>query len=574
MAGLLDKAAQLYPRRTFVITERETFTYAEIQARSERLARGLRAAGVRAGNHVALVLGNHPEFVLLTFAIARVGAVAVPVNIFNRRDELAYVLRQADVTMLVTMDRSRGYDYLAALDEIAPGWQRLGGGSRLPSLKRVVVLPTDGGPLPSGRSGAAVTTLADLERHGSVAPDVTPGGATPQSLAAIFYTSGTTGDPKGVMHTHDMLVRTAYGSAYTRAYEDGRSILFSLPLYHVYAFVEGLLTVPFVGGSVVIQRAFDPIATLAAIERHRPNDVLFVPTMTLDVLAAAREHRHDLSSLTAMFSSGGQAPERIWREIIATFGRIELVTGYGMTETTASQACTLPEGPFDRLPTTNGRLKDAGAAGDPAIGGRLAVWKVVDPHTGRPVPPGTVGELLTRGPAVTKGYYRKPAETATAFDAAGWLRTGDLGTVDEYGYLVLAGRKKDCYRCGGEQVMPREIEAVLTTHPAVAQAHVVSLPDERMGEVGVAWVVFADHIDSIDGAGPGALAAELVAYCAQRLARFKVPRHVLPISPAEIPTTASGRPRKFLLAERAMRVLGVSAEPHHAGLSTRQAAVC
>ncbi len=270
--------------------------------------------------------------------------------------------------------------------------------------------------------------------------------------------------------------------------------------------------------------------------------------MTMAVLDAARAGRHDLSSLTALISSGGQSPAGIWDEIDEVLQPQEVTTGYGMSETTASTTVTRPDDPKQRRQQTNGRLRDVGVAGDPALGRRLVVYKVVDPETGADLPAGSVGELLARGPGVTAGYYDKPEETAAAFDPQGWLRTGDLGRIDDDDYLTLVGRKKDCYRCGGEQVVPKEIEDVLTTHPAVAQAHVVPLQDRRMGEVGVAYVVFKD--------GATAAPEELIAYSADRLARFKVPKHVLPIAADDIPSTPSGRPRKFLLAERAAQALG------------------
>jgi fatty-acyl-CoA synthase len=311
--------------------------------------------------------------------------------------------------------------------------------------------------------------------------------------------------------------------------------------------VEGLLAVPFVGGAIIPQLAFDPAATLRGIERHRADDALFVPTMTLAVLEELKRTRYDVSSLTALYSSGGQSPDRIWQEILDLLDPDELVTGYGMSETTASTTCTDPGGPFEKLRTTNGHYKDVGVVGDPDTDARLAVYRAVDPATGRDMAPGEVGQLICRGPGITSGYYRKPDETAAAFDADGWFHTGDLGWIDAEGYLGLVGRLKDCYRCGGEQVVPKEIEDVLTAHPAVAQAHVVPLRDERMGEVGVAWVVFND--------GASAEGSELIAYCVERVARFKVPRHVLPITVEELPTTPSGRPRKFLLAERAAALL-------------------
>lgn len=535
----LDAAAQEFPDRPYVLTDEGTWTYREVQEWSVRIAQGLVTAGVRPGEHVALVMANHPEFVATRYAIARVGAVCVPVNFLNRRDELGYVLRQSRAVLLVTMDAFRGLDYLAMLDELAPGWESGGGGGALPDLRRVVVHPTTPG---GGREGAA--TLAELGATAQGWQSVP--AADPDSTADVLYTSGTTGNPKGVLLTHEMLLRTAFGSAYGRAFQDGRRILFSLPLYHIYGYVEGMLSVLFVGGSVVLQPSFDPAGTLQAVERHRAEDMLLIPVMTLAVLEAARAQQYDLSSLTALISSGGQSPASIWDDIDALLSPQEVTTGYGMSETAGSTTVTRPDDPREKVLTTNGRLRDVGCAGDPALGGRLVVYKVVDPESGQELPRGAVGELLAFGPGVTRGYYDKPEETTAAF-SDGWLRSGDLGTLDEDDYLVLVGRNKDVYRCGGEQVVPKQVEDVLTSHPAVSQAHIVPLRDDRMGEVGVAYVVFRD--------GRQTDPDELIAWCAERVARFKVPKHVLPIAADEIPSTPSGRPRKFLLAEMAARTL-------------------
>ncbi len=541
---MLDAAAEEFPDRAFVITDERAYTYRDIREWSVRLAQGLVSAGVAPGDHVAVVLANYPEYVALKYAIARAGAVAVPINFLNRRDELGYILRQSDVVALVAMDRFRDLDYLRMLDELMPGWERNGGGERFSRIRRVFVFPTtrDG-----GRAGAA--SFADLA---ATSDDRQPlSGADPASPADVLYTSGTTGEPKGVLLTHDMLLRTAYGSAYARAFEDGRRILFSLPMYHVYGYIEGMLSVPFVGGAIIPQLTFDPVGTLKGIERHRASDALLIPTMTMAVLDVLREgHDYDLSSLTSLISSGGYSPASIWPDIFELLRPEELTRGYGMTETTASTTLTPPRGPYERLVNTDGRLRQVGVAGDPALGGRLVAHKTIDPQTGEDLAPNTVGELLVRGPGVTPGYYMKPEETAAAFDEQGWFRTGDLGSIDEDDYFTLSGRKKESYRCGGEQVIPKEIEDVLSAHPAVAQAHVVAIPDERMGEVGVAWIILKD--DAL--AEPD----ELLARCTDQLARFKVPRHVMFTTAEDLPITPSGRPRKFLLARRAAQELGVA----------------
>jgi fatty-acyl-CoA synthase len=285
----LDAAAAEFHDRPLVVTDERTFTYREIQEWSVRVANGLIAAGVRPGEHVALVMGNFPEFVAVKFGISRAGAVCVPVNFLNRRDELGYVLHQSDAVALITMDRFRGLDYLAMLDELSPGWEKA---PSIGVLRTVVVFALDG-----GREGA--TTLDELAVDGP-APDV---AVSPDAAADILYTSGTTGEPKGVLLTHDMLLRTAYGSTFGRAFQDGRRVTFSLPMYHVYGYVEGLLAVLFVGGAILPQLTFSPTGTLDAIAHHRADDALFIPTMTMAVLDALDEQ--DISSLTSVISSGG-----------------------------------------------------------------------------------------------------------------------------------------------------------------------------------------------------------------------------------------------------------------------------
>jgi fatty-acyl-CoA synthase len=540
--GMLDCVAQEFPDRPYVITDAHVFSYGDIREWSLRLAAGLVEAGLRPGENLALVMANHPAFVALKYAISRVGGVCVPVNYLNRKDELAYVLEQSDAVMLITMDRFRDLDYLGMLDAIAPGWERSGGGERLPLLRAVFVFQT--GEQPVSASARAFTALD----RAPVFEDVFPAVAC-ESVSDIIYTSGTTGGPKGVQLSHDMLLRAAFASARCRAFEDARRIVFSLPMYHVYGYVEGMLSVLFVGGAIIPRLQFEAAGTLRAISEHRATDALFVPMMTLAVLAELRAASHDTSSLRALISSGGKAPPGIWSQIREVFGDIEITTGYGMSEATASTTVTRPDDPDERLLTTNGRLRDAGVAGDGASGRLLVSYRVTDPQSGREQPPGEVGELVMKGPCVTPGYYRKPEATAAARDSEGWFRTGDLGRIDADGYLLLVGRLKECYRCGGEQVIPLEVEEVLARHPSVLQAHVVAVPDARMGEVGVACVVLRESAD---------VAPEvLVSHCSAQLARFKVPRHVLFVDAAEIPVTPTGRPRKFLLAELAARRLGL-----------------
>ncbi len=535
---VFDDAAARHPERPFFTNEQGTKTYGEVQAWSRRLARGLIASGIQAGDHVALLMANYLEFVALKLAIARVGAVAIPVNFNLRGEELRYVIDQSNAVLLLVMDVFRGHDYLADLDRFAPEW-RIVGDASLASLRGVFVLPT------TGEQPLGVRTIDDLAGLGDgiegASLDARAAGATAQSVCDILYTSGTTDRPKGVILTHDMVLRAAYSSVYHRALGDERSTLHALPMYHVFGYVECLVVAMFVGGHVVSQLVFDAAAFLAAAERYRVTDIIALPNQMFSLLDLARTRGFESSSLIQLFNSGGVNPPTIWGDIRALIKPRELITAYGMSETTASSVCTLPEGDDDRLNDSNGCYKLAHVAGDPAIGGRVAIYKVIDPETGEEVPHGTLGELVVRGPIVTPGYYLKSDETAAAFTADGWLHSGDLGWVTEDGYLTLTGRLKESYRCGGEMVMPREIEALVEEHPLVDLALAVGVPDVKMGEVGCLCIV-ANPAGQPD-------AGELLALCADRLARFKVPRHLMFLTAQEVPMTSTGRPQKVRLAE-------------------------
>lgn len=549
-AQLLDAASAEFPDRLFVLGDDRSYTYAEMREWSIRLAAGLLAIGVQPGDHIAVDMANLPEKVALKFAVARVGAVSVSINFMLRHEELHYVLDQSDASVLITMDHFRSLDYLDALDKIEPNWESQARGAMLPKLRHIFVLGTDG-PAARGRPlealielGAAVADELVLQRTST---------ADPHATSDLLYTSGTTGSPKGVMLEHDAVLRTAYASAYTRAFQDGRRILFALPIYHVFGYVEATLAVLFVGGAICPHAVFDAGHMLRSVSRHHINEMICVPAMTSVILSTARKGDYDLSPLTTMFSSGAAHSRGMWTEMVELLGVEELFTAYGQTETTASTMCTQPGDPIDRLIGTNGCVKQAGVASEPELGGALGVYRVVDPASNTDVPPGENGELLVRGPLVTRGYYNKPQETADAFDAEGWLRTGDLGRFDEQGYLVLTGRRKESYRCGGELVLPSEVEAVLGSYPGVAAAHVVGVPHERMGEAGCAWIVPAGK----DRPTP----EDLIEYCASRLARFKVPASVLFIEADELPVTVTGRVQKFRLAERARSALGITMAP-------------
>ncbi|WP_439814342.1 class I adenylate-forming enzyme family protein [Zavarzinia sp. CC-PAN008] len=534
----LQHLAQSFADRPLVITDAVSWTYADVIAKGERLARGLAGRGVRAGQRVALLMANHPDFVPLAYAIWRLGAVLIPVNFAFRTAELGYVLRQSQASALITMGTYRDLDYLAMLDALAPGWDTALPQAPLPHLMLVVQFQAD-------RPG--VPDVDAVEDAGAVAAPLPESPAGPHDPAVIMYTSGTTGPPKGVVQSHDALLRSSFACAYHRAYEDGRRIVFALPLYHAFGLVVGVLAAPWVGGAIIPQLQFDPSATLAAIARHRATDALFVPTMALAVLERAAVERHDLSSLVSVLSGAAPTPVRIWQELIDRLGLAEVTTGYGMTELTSSTVYTHPGDPLLLVEQTVGTAILGGPAGDPARGGRLVEYRTCDPLTGEMLADGAEGELVCRSPTATSGYFAMPELTAALFLPGGWLRSGDLGRVRPDGYLELTGRSKELYKTGGELVAPREVEDILNAHPDVAQSFVIGGPDERWGEIGAAWIV------PTGGTTPDAQA--LVDWCRSRLARYKQPRHVFFCAADDLPRTPTGKVQKFELVKRARALL-------------------
>ena len=535
----LAAAADEFAERPMVITDDVTRTYGEMGARAEKYARGFRACGVRAGDRVAVIIANDPEFVPLVMAIWRLGAAAIPVNFLFKAKELEYVLAQSGARVVVTMDSFRGLDYLAMLDDMAPGW-RAGAAPALPDLTRVVVL---------GAASEGVLTVDELANLDPSTDAFEFSPADPHDAAVVMYTSGTTGLPKGVIQTHDAVLRTAYSSAHHRAFEDGRRILFALPLYHAFALIEGMIAATFVGGAIIPQPIFDPALTLAGIERHQASDLLLVPTMSVAILEHPDRGNYDLSSMRSVLAGAAPTPVWVWQQLKDLLGIDEVFTGYGMTELTAATTLTNPGDPLEVVNETVGRPKDGGSSGIEEWGWAIAQYATVDPFTGEHLPTGEEGELVARGPTATRGYFANPEETDRLLLPDGWIRSGDLGRVRDDRYLVLTGRSKELYKSGGELVAPKEVETILLQHAAVAQAFVIGLPDERWGEVGCAWLVIK----------PGATQpseTEIIEWCVPRLAKFKLPRKVLFLTADELPATPTGKVQKFRLVQMAQQQLG------------------
>jgi len=521
--------------RPLVITDTVTLSYADIEQQSGRIAVGLAAMGVGRGDRIGLLMANYPITVSLLFGIWRAGAIAVAINTLYKTDELEYVLRESGCRLLIAMAGFGSRRFDRDLDQHLPGW-REGRCAALPELKGGMVYD-DAAPddfidaLPQGRA------LANP--------------ASPHDPAVIMFTSGTTGSPKGVVQTHDNLLRAAYAGAYHQAFEDGRRAIFSLPLYHGFGLVVGLLSGMVAGGAIVPLLRFNAHDLLAATERHRATTLLGVPTMTIAMMEQAKLQSYDLSSLNAVHSAAAPTPSWVWRDIQQTFGCEEIFTSYGQTEVTATIVCTQPGDPIDVVAQTQGCIVMAGVAGLAEQDGRICEFKTIDPETGDDLPHGTSGELCTRGPMNTLGYFRRPEETAKLFLPGGWIRTGDLGQFRPDGNLFLTGRSKELYKSRGELVSPKELEQLVTTHPAVAQAFFIGMPDDRWGETGCAWIVRAE--------GETISESELLNWLAPQVAGYKMPRDIWFIAEAELPKTGTGKVQKNQLKTMALALLATPA---------------
>ena len=529
----LDVCAAQYDSLPLVITDDRTMSYREVAVESTRLAHGLAALGVRPGDRVGLLMANHPEFVTMKFAIARLGAIAVPFNYLYRRDELHYVLGDSGCRVLIAMTAHGPTDYQQLLDEVVPAWDHIPLACvDLPELRHVVMVSTCG---VAAREG--VWTAQRVSTLGASCP--LPNVA-PTTASDILYTSGSTGFPKGVVLSHDAVLRTGFASALTRAFEDGRRILSSLPCYHMFGYVEGLLAATFVGGAVILHTSFDADAYLRGVAMHRANDVLCVPTMALALLESPVRHEYDRdsSSWQAILCGSSAGPLELWTQLAEAFGVGEIVTGYGMTEAGGCMTLTLPEDALAVSAHTVGKPKMAGVAGVTDTDA-LCTYRTVDRETGVALAAGSEGELVSAGPATMLGYWNRPEQTAETL-RDGWVHSGDVGCIRVDGYLTVTGRSKELYKSGGELVMPVEIENLLTSYDDISQAYAVGLHDRHWGEIGCVVVVPA--------AGATLGVDEVLSRCRAGLAKFKVPKRVVFRDAAALPMTPTGKVQKFKLS--------------------------
>lgn len=520
----LDATARAFPEHLAIVHGDRRLTWAQVAAESIRLAGALLARGIGRGDNVALWLPNRPEWLLLWLAAVRIGAVVVPVNTRYKPDEAAYVLRRSDARLLVTVDEFLGVDHRAAFAEICPDWTADGGSPALPALRDVVVI---------GNPGPHTAFDGLLAGAAAVAPQrvaEATAAAGPDERVIIVFTSGTTGFPKGVLHTHDA-VRMAQTVADWLDLGPADRVLGHLPLFHVAGVFSSFLLALVGGGALIQMDRWEPAAALDLIEAERVSVLSGIPTHFVDLLSLDVRGR-DLTSLRTGWIGGSYIPPDVVRGARDVLGMTALLPVYGMTETTSC--------------TTLGRADDPEESlllgkGVPLGGYEVAV---VDPENRRPVPAGEVGEVAVRGYTVMKGYYADPEATAAVLDADGWFHTGDLGAFDERGYLRITGRRSDMFIVGGNNVHPADVERVLLEHERIKAAHVVARPDPRLGEVGVAFV------EPVDGQELGA--ADVLAHATARLASFKVPRAVQVLH--EWPLTPTGKVRTDRLRELAAEV--------------------
>ncbi|MFF0553879.1 AMP-binding protein [Streptomyces sp. NPDC004311] len=492
------------------------WTYAQLAAEVDALALGLLDLGIVRGDRVGIWAPNRAEWTLVQYATAKIGAILVTVNPAYRSHELEYVLGQSGIRLLVAAPRFRTSDYAAMIEEVRP---------RCPGLEFTVLFdgPRWEALLERGRSGdraALARAQAALD---------------PDDPINIQYTSGTTGFPKGATLSHHNILNNGYFVGESCGYDERDRVCIPVPFYHCFGMVMGNLACTSHGAAMVIPApAFDPVATLEAVQAEGCTSLYGVPTMFIAELAAAGFEGYDLSSLRTGIMAGSPCPVEVMNEVIERMGMAEVSICYGMTETSPVSTQTRADDPVERRVSTVGR-----------VGPHLEV-KVVDPRSGRTVPRGSAGELCTRGYSVMLGYWGEPEKTAEAVDAEGWMHTGDLAVMDDEGYLSITGRIKDMVIRGGENLYPREIEEFLHGHPDVLDVQVIGVPDPKYGEELMAWVRMRE------GARP--LTAQAVrAYCTGRLAHFKIPRYVHVVE--EFPMTVTGKIRKIEMRAMAVRLL-------------------
>jgi fatty-acyl-CoA synthase len=519
----LERAARLWPNREALVVEDIRLTYAQLDRMANRLANGLAHLGITQGDKVAVMLPNGPEFVGAYYALAKMGAVIVPMNTRFRRREVEHIVSQTEASVLIIADRFLGFDYV---DLVAELWPHLHG------LRHVIVKGEKRCPEPVEGLAPGMLAFDDVTARGD---ERAPGEMNPtlsltvDDVLAICYTSGTTGRAKGAVLSYEVpfLSAAAYNEVMGVTEED--TILITLAVSQIPVFGCFVLASALAGMRAVLMPRFKPDAALKLVEKEKVTYLIGVPTMWVQELAQLDVADYDLSSLRVGFAAGAPCPPEVVQAVESRMG-CTLHIAYGMTETGAYGTMVRSEDSLEKRAHTVGR---------PLPGMEL---KIVDEER-YPVPVGQRGEVALRGRALMKGYYKQPEATAQAVDADGWFYSGDLGVVDEEGYLQVVGRLTDMILRGGYNVYAAEVESCLLSHPDVSNAAVIGLPDPVLGETVHAFV--------IPRAGASLTVQALVAYCRQEMASYKVPDQITFVS--ELPLSSLGKVQKFTLKEKVLR---------------------
>nr|WP_203731843.1 AMP-binding protein [Streptomyces sp. SID12501] len=502
----LDRAVARWPDREVLVDvpSGRRWTYAQFTAEVDELAYALIASGIAVGDRVGIWAVNCPEWVLVQYATARIGAVMVNINPAYRTHEVEYVLKQAGISLLFASLRHKASDYRAMVGEVR---------GKCPQLREAVFI---GDP-----SWDALTARGTPVPFPELSCD---------DPINIQYTSGTTGFPKGATLSHHNILNNGYFVGELIAYTEQDRVCVPVPFYHCFGMVMGNLAATSHGACVVIPApSFEPAATLRAVAEERCTSLYGVPTMFIAELNLPDFATYDLSSLRTGIMAGSPCPVEVMKRVVGEMHMAEVSIAYGMTETSPVSLQTRRDDDLEHRTGTVGRVLP-----------HIEV-KVVDPATGVTRPRGSAGELCTRGYSVMLGYWQQPEKTAESVDAGRWMHTGDLAVMREDGYVEIVGRIKDMIIRGGENIYPREIEEFLYGHPKIADVQVVGVPHERYGEEVLACVIPHEDTEPLT-------LAELRAFCEGRLAHYKIPSRLQVLD--AFPMTVSGKVRKVELRER------------------------
>ena len=522
LGQLLARQADERGNKTFVTDGVLSLTYRELHERSLRLAAGLRARGVVPGDRVAVQLPNWSEFAVSAVAIARLGAVMVPIMPIYRRDEVGYVLDDAGVSVAVTASVFKDFDYLGMYRALQ---------AERPALHSVVVVRDDEAET-SGHVVTLAATTADVDPAAAEAEIGVPVG--PDDPFVIVYTSGTTARPKGCVHTFNTYVSGAHALAVAFGYRESDVQFGPSPVTHTTGLVTSILLPMVAGAATHLMADWEPRRGLAEIARYRCSVSVTATTFIQMLLDAYDPGRDDASSLRVWVSAGAPIPSAVVERAQALLPNAKILSLYGRSENLATTTCTVDDDPERALTSDGAALPYASV-------------KVVD-ELGAEVPAGSEGDIAYRGPTHMLGYLGRPEETDELFTPDGYSRSGDLGVMDAQGYVRVTGRTKDIVIRGGMNISVREVEDLLAAHPGVRNAAVVGMPDERLGERVCCYLVAADPTSppTLDG---------IKAYLQDKgIATQKTPERLEVVT--ELPTTATGKIQKHLLRQDIARKIG------------------